>query len=127
MNENKARELGLSFTGLYSSDKKEFDKSFVKYKLAHPKARIVKVWTPTSKLSRGWCAGAGGWSAYADEKYFAYGIKAEAERVINDHDAVLERLKKEYDKQVVLQNEKFKTAKKKFEDAESVLATQKSQ
>jgi hypothetical protein len=70
MNEVQARQEGLHFTGVYSSNKEEVKERISKERKECPKARIVLVNVPHNKLSR---SGPGmGYSAYADNVWSAY-------------------------------------------------------
>jgi len=121
MNEKTAIVEGLSFTGLYSSDKDDFSKSMALAKKSHPNARIVTVWKPASKLSRSYCSGGGGWAAYADERYFAYERQEEASRIIGTHDSILISLRLEYEKAIEKEKETLKVAQEKLAAALKIL------
>ena len=72
MNEHQARQEGLEFTGIYNFNKEETKAKIAKERKEKPKARIVLVRVPHSKLSRGYTPGSCGWAAYADKYYRAY-------------------------------------------------------
>jgi hypothetical protein len=70
MTEQQATSEGLNFTGIYSFNKDEVKTRIAGLRKEFPKARIVLVNVPHSKLSR---SGPGmGCSAYADNVYRAY-------------------------------------------------------
>jgi len=121
MNKKNAVAEGLSFTGLYSSNKEEFLQRMAEAKKSHPKARILTVWEPANKLSRSYCSGGGGWAAYADAKYFAYNQQEEAIRVIASHESIVELMKMEYEKAIEKEKEKVKVAREKMEAALKIL------
>jgi hypothetical protein len=121
MNRQNAEAEGLSFTGLYSSNKEEYKARLVDMKAARPKARFVTVWSPTSKLSRSYCAGGGGWSAYADAKYFAYSVREDSLGVINRHEPLLLKLKQDYDKAVAEAMSQLTYAQEKLKTAEATI------
>ena len=83
MNERQAQQEGLNFTGIYSFNKDEVKNRITDIRREFPKARIVLVNVPHSKLSR---SGPGmGYSAYADEVYRAYETIKSAGDVQADH------------------------------------------
>ena len=99
MTEQRAEEEGLSFTGIYSSDKEKVKARIKEERKERPKARIVLVWSPSSKLSRGSCSG--GWSAYADEtKYSAYDTIERATKFIDGYTNSINSVKRQYDEKI---------------------------
>ena len=95
MTEQQAREQGLNFTGIYSSNKEEVKERIAEIRKKFPKARIALVNVPHSKLSRG---GPGmGYSAYADKTYSAYQIIERAGNVEKKHADLLKTIKERYE------------------------------
>jgi len=121
MNKQKAIEEGLNFTGAYSSDKEKIKTKIAEIKKKYPKARVMLVNEPYSKLSR---SGPGmGYSIYADKNYRDYKVLEEAEAgdFTKDHETRLARLKDEYEKKISEENQRFMTMKEKVEVAKNNL------
>jgi hypothetical protein len=105
MNERQAQEQGLHFTGHYSSDKDEVKRCIAEDRVKYPKARIVLVNVPHSKLSR---SGPGmGYSAYADDKYSAYRTLERLGNVDQNHNVRLLQLKVAYEKRLEEENARY--------------------
>ena len=119
MNKREAEKQGLNFTGIYSFSKEEVKERIAKVRKDKPKARIVMIWEPSSKLSRG--SHSGGWSAYADEKYRAYEQIENAQKIIGTHESSLVSLRIEYEKQVEDEEKKFKSAQQKLKEVLDLL------
>lgn len=83
MKEREAEQQGLSFTGIYSSDKEVVKARIAQLREEHPDARIILVRVPHNKLSRG--HGNGGYSAYADRVYFLQKQIRELGKKIDGH------------------------------------------
>jgi len=111
MTEKNARQEDLSFTGIYSFYKEEVKARIKEERKERPKARIVLVWSPASKLSRGYSSG--GWSAYADEKYSAYSTLERTSKVIDSYDNRVISIKNEYAKKIADAKAEFTTASMK--------------
>lgn len=119
MTENQAEQEGLTFTGIYARSKDEVKERIAKERKEHPKARLVLVTVPDSKLSRG---GRGtGYAAYGDEVYQAYQTLKEARRYVDGTAAALKYLKDEYDKQVKEAEARCELWKKQGAEAEAIL------
>jgi len=105
MNKQQAHEQGLHFTGVYSSDKEEVKTRIAEYRQKYPKARIVLVNEPHSKLSR---SGPGmGYSAYADDIYSAYDLIEHAGDVNQDHADRVAAIEAEYKKKLAEEETRF--------------------
>jgi hypothetical protein len=119
MNEQSAREQGLNFTGIYSSNTQEVKDQIAKIKEEYPLCRIRLVNVPHSKLSR---SGPGmGYSAHADIVYSAYKGVEEAKKQIDTHHDRLGLLKAEYDKKVADENKMYQINLERKANAESVI------
>ena len=119
MNERKAREEGLSFTGIYSHDKNEVKERIVKERKERPKARIVLATVPPDKLSRGHHGT--GYSAYADEVYFAYENMKSFENYSASYNASIKRIEDEYKEKVLLAEQTYAQNKARFEEAKKLI------
>ena len=94
MTVKEAERRGYRFTGVYYLDKEE-----TKAKKAEFKGfKTLLVFEPSSKYSRGFKCG--GWSIYAEPKYFTMKLIKELEEKINYEKTELEFLEKEYLKKI---------------------------
>jgi len=89
MNKKQAKADGLEFTGIYNRFKEDTQERIKTERVLRPKSRIVMI------------AEDDGYSAYADDKYFAYGIIKEATLCINEHENIVTNLQKEYERDLV--------------------------
>jgi hypothetical protein len=105
MTENQAQQEGLHFTGIYNWDKEDVKKQIADRRAKYPKARIVMVNTPPSKLSRGHHGM--GYSGYADDIYSAYQTLENSTPIIDNHNTRLNSLKIEYETKVEEENKLF--------------------
>ena len=119
MNERKAREEGLSFTGIYSHDKEEVKERISKERKERPKARIILVTVPPNKLSRGHHGT--GYSAYADEVYFAYENMKAFKNYSESYNASIKRIEDEYKEKILLAEKTYAKNKAKFEEAKAIV------
>jgi hypothetical protein len=119
MNEQSAREQGLNFTGIYSSNKQEVKDRIAAIKAQYPLCRIRLVNVPHSPLSR---SGPGmGYSAHADLVYSAYKGIEEAKKSIDLHHDRLGLLKAEYDTKVTQENTMYRINLERKANAEAVI------
>lgn len=102
LSESKAHQQGLSFTGIYSRSIEEVRQRVAEYKALKVPGKLSLVRSPASKYSRSYSAG--GYSAYADQRYFDYRSKLEVERRLSDYEATRARLRTEYDAAVTKVN-----------------------
>lgn len=108
MNEIQANQEGLNFTGIYSSNKEEVKARIAQERLLYPKARLVIVNSPHSKLSR---SGPGmGYSVYADSIYRAYQTIEESKKVIQNYASSLDFYKKKFEDEKAKLNEQLDKA-----------------
>ena len=70
MNEAKAKQIGLNFTGCYNSDKEVVKAEAKRIRKLGFNAYVVT--NRASKLSRGQRSGITGWSVYTCERYCAF-------------------------------------------------------
>jgi len=94
MNEQKARQEGLSFTGCYERDKESVKEEAKKIRKLGFKARVVTKYA--NPLSRGQNTGITGWSVYADKKYFASKALEENKKRKEAIPSRLEKAKEDY-------------------------------
>lgn len=121
MTEQEATAQGLHFTGIYNRFKEDTKERIAKERIARPKARIVLVRVPDSKLSRGYSAGACGWSAYADEKWSAYERLADLGDVEAKHAARLKKIQDDYATYLQAEENRYKTEQAEKIEAENIL------
>jgi len=110
MNVQKAKLQGLNFTGIYNSFKDETKKQIAEERKTRPNARIVMVKHKHS-----------GYSAYADDKYFAYETIERTNQIIKNHKNKLIQLKSEYEEKVAKANKKYIEAEKRNLEAKNKL------
>jgi len=113
MNERQAEKEGFSFTGIYNRNKEDTKKEIAEEREKRPKARIRLVVSGT------------GYSAYADDAYFAYASIKDANMIIDGHQNVLKRLKKEYEEKVNEAEERYTTSLQSKEKSEKLLEMKK--
>jgi hypothetical protein len=119
MNEQSAREQGLNFTGIYSSNKQEVKDRIAEIKTKYPLARVRLVNVPHSRLSR---SGPGmGYSAYADKVYSAYKTWEDSKKLIDTHQERLTVISLEYARKVEDENMSFATQKEKHAAASQII------
>jgi hypothetical protein len=121
MTEERAKQEGLHFTGMYSRNKEVTKAEIDDARKRYPKARIVLVRTPDSKLSRGYTPGACGWSAYADDVYSAYQTVETSTKTIGNYQSRYDYFKKQFDEQVQKLDEELEAAKVKLAKANEIL------
>ena len=108
MNERQAESEGLQFTGIYKRSKEEVKQLITEERIAKKGCRIVLVTVPDNKLSRGGCGV--GYSAYADEIYFAYVKLDKASSVVYSHSKAIDYIKEECAKKLAEQMERYNQA-----------------
>ena len=113
MNKRQAENEGFSFTGIYNRNKEDTKKEIAEEREKRPKAKIRLVDSNT------------GYSAYADDAYFAYTTIQDTAIIIDRHQDTLERLKVEYEEKVHEAEERYNTASQRKADAEKLLETKK--
>ncbi|HCY07147.1 MAG TPA: hypothetical protein DHS57_07865 [Erysipelotrichaceae bacterium] len=94
MTVKEAERRGYRFTGVYYLDKEETKARKAEFK----GFKTLLVFEPSSKYSRGFRSG--GWSIYAEPKYFTMKLIKELEEKINYEKTELELLEKEYLKKI---------------------------
>lgn len=90
----EAQRRGYQFTGVYSFDKEETKSRKAEYK----GFKTLLVFEPSSKYSRGYRGG--GWSIYAEPKYFIVKSIKELKEKIDYEKTELKTLEKEYLKKI---------------------------
>jgi hypothetical protein len=100
MTKRQAESQGLVMTGIYerSYNKDKVKERIEKERKERPGCRIVMVFEPDSKYSRG--GGGGGYAAFADKVYFAYEELERTNLILNRHQNVVNALKAEYEKKL---------------------------
>lgn len=121
MTEERAKQEGLHFTGMYNRDKEKTKAEIDDARKRYPKARIMLVREPDSKLSRSYTPGACGWSAYADSVYSAYKTVEASTNVIDNYQHCYNYFKQQFDEQVKKLNEELEAAKAKLTKANETL------
>lgn len=121
MTEERAKLEGLHFTGMYNRDKEKTKAEIDDARKQYPKARIVLVREPDSKLSRGYTPGACGWSAYADNVYSSYKTVESSNNVIGNYQHRYNYYKQQFDEQVKKLDEELEAAKGKLAKANETL------
>ena len=121
MNERQAELEGLHFTGIYNFDKEATKTRIAEERKKYPGARIVMVYEPGSKLSRG--GARGGYSAYADDMYSALKLIRECEGMHDRHKIALRALKEEYNNKVEQCEAGYKSRIEKLNEAEKFVLT----
>jgi len=122
MTEERAIQEGLHYTGMYNRDKEKTKAEIADARKQYPKARIVLVREPDSKLSRGYTPGACGWSAYADDIYSAYQAIESSKNVIGNYQHRYNYFKQQFDEQIKKLDEELETAKVKLAKANEIFA-----
>lgn len=121
MTEREAEQQGLSFTGIYSSNKEEVKTRIAKERKEKPKARIVLVRVPHNPLSRSYCRGGCGWSAYACPKYRAYDRLEEFSKRMENHPSYVLQVLEKHDKERRELEANFREYAKIVVEAEGIL------
>lgn len=111
MTEERAKQEGLHFTGMYNRDKEKTKAEIDDARKRYPKARIMLVREP----------GACGWSAYADSVYSAYKTVEASTNVIDNYQHCYNYFKQQFDEQVKKLNEELEAAKAKLTKANETL------
>jgi len=119
MNEKQAKQEGLNFTGIYSSNKDVVKNRIAEIRKEFPKVRIVLVNVPYSKLSR---SGPGmGYSAYADEIYRAYDTIKSAGDVQAVHVARVKYIQDKADKELAEEEARFNAVNESVNKAKEAI------
>jgi len=126
MNKTKALSQGLNFTGIYNSDKNKTKNEIASCRKERPGSRIVMVTENPS-----------GYSAYADDLYFAYNIILKNQNIEskylttktileNEYKKDLEKLNKQYQITCEKLNEQYQNTCEKIKEAQEKIKNRKS-